>query len=52
MDYELIQHNLNLYLDSKIEELDEVIVRANKKKIFQINRKKDFEETRVYAGWS
>ena len=45
-----LDDNLNLYLDSKIEELDEVIVRANKKKIFQINRKKDFEETRVYAG--
>jgi len=45
-----LDDDLNLFLDSKIEELDEVIVRANRKKIFQINRKKDFEETRVYAG--
>ena len=37
-------------LDSQIEKLDEVIVRANKKKVFQIGRLKDFEETYVYAG--
>ena len=37
-------------LNSKIETLDEVIVRANKKKVFQIERLKDFEETYVYAG--
>ncbi len=37
-------------LDSQIEKLDEVIVRANKKKVFQIERLKDFEETYVYAG--
>ena len=37
-------------LNSQIEKLDEVIVRANKKKVFQIGRLKDFEETYVYAG--
>ena len=37
-------------LNSQIEKLDEVIVRANKKKVFQIERLKDFEETYVYAG--
>ena len=41
---------LNINLESKIEELNEVIVRANRKKIFQIKRMKDFEETRVFAG--
>ena len=43
-DYNLIE------LNSQIEKLDEVIVRANKKKIFQIERLKDFEETYIYAG--
>ena len=37
-------------LNSQIEKLDEVIVRANKKKVFQIERLKDFEQTYVYAG--
>ena len=41
---------INIKLESKIEELDEVIVRANRKKIFQIKRMKDFEQTRVFAG--
>ena len=41
---------ININLESKIEELNEVIVRANRKKIFQIKRMKDFEETRVFAG--
>ena len=43
-DYNLIE------LNSQIEKLDEVIVRANKKKVFQIERLKDFEETYIYAG--
>ena len=43
-NYEVIE------LSSKIESLDEVVVRANKKKVFQIERLKDFEETYVYAG--
>ena len=41
---------IKINLESKIEELNEVIVRANRKKIFQIKRMKDFEETRVFAG--
>ena len=43
-------NEVNVSLESKIEELDEVIVRANRKKIFQIKRMKDFEQTRVFAG--
>ena len=45
-----ISEELLIKLESKIEELDEVIVRANRKKIFQIKRMKDYEETRVFAG--
>ena len=40
----------NIILSSNIEILNEVIVRANKKRIFQIQRMKDFEETKIYAG--
>jgi len=40
----------NIKLSSNIEVLNEVIVRANKKRIFQIQRMKDFEETKIYAG--
>ena len=42
--------NFKITLEKKIEELDEVVVRANRKKVFQIKRRKDFEETRVFAG--
>ena len=42
--------SLIINLSSKVEELNEVIVRANRKKIFQIKRMKDFEGTSVYAG--
>ena len=42
--------DLKIELETKIEELDEVVVRANRKKVFLINRKKDFEDTRVFAG--
>ena len=42
--------NLIINLSSKVEELNEVVVRANRKKIFQIKRMKDFEGTSVYAG--
>ncbi len=45
-----INTNLNIKLSSRVEELNEVVVRANKKKIFQIRRMKDFEETSVFAG--
>ena len=40
----------NIRLSSNIEILNEVIVRANKKRIFQIQRMKDIEETKIYAG--
>ena len=42
--------NLDIKLSSRVEQLNEVVVRANKKKIFQIRRMKDFEETSVFAG--
>ena len=42
--------NLNIKLSSRVENLNEVVVRANKKKIFQIRTMKDFEETSVFAG--
>ena len=42
--------NLIIKLPSKVEELNEVVVRANRKKIFQIKRMKDYEGTYVYAG--
>ena len=42
--------NLDIKLSSRVERLNEVVVRANKKKIFQIRRMKDFEETSVFAG--
>ena len=42
--------NLNIYLSQNIEELNEVVVRANKKRIFQIKRMKDFEGTSIFAG--
>ena len=42
--------NLTIKLSSKVQELNEVVVRANRKKIFQIKRMKDFEGTSVYAG--
>ena len=41
---------LDIKLSSRVEQLNEVVVRANKKKIFQIRRMKDFEETSVFAG--
>ena len=41
---------LDIKLSSRVEQLNEVVVRANKKKIFQIRRMKDFEKTSVFAG--
>ena len=38
-------NNLIINLNSKIEQLDEVVDRANKKKIFQIKRMQDYEGT-------
>ena len=42
--------NIEIRLIPKIEELNEVVVRANLKKIFQIKRMEDVEGTRIYAG--
>ena len=42
--------NVTLKLIPKIEELNEVVVRGNLKKIFQIKRMEDVEGTRIYAG--
>ena len=48
----LIDDNINLDVTffSQIEELSEVIVKANNKKIFQLNRLKDVEGTSIFAG--
>ncbi len=40
---------LEIYLSNNLNMLNEVIVRASKKKIFQIQRLKDYEETAIYA---
>ena len=42
--------NIEIKLTPKIEELNEVIVRGNLKKIFQIKRMEDVVGTRIYAG--
>ena len=41
---------LEIYLLNNLNVLNEVVVRASKKKIFQIQRLKDYEETAIYAG--
>ena len=41
---------IEVKLIPKIEELSEVIVRANLKRIFQIKRMEDVVGTRIYAG--
>ena len=42
--------NIEIKLIPKIEELNEVVVRGNLKKIFQIKRMEDVEGTRIFAG--
>ena len=42
--------DVTLKLIPKIEELNEVVVRGNLKKIFQIKRMEDVEGTRIFAG--
>ena len=42
--------DVTLKLIPKIEVLNEVVVRGNLKKIFQIKRMEDVEGTRIYAG--
>ena len=46
----LESNNVTIRLAPRIEELNEVVVRANLKKIFQIKRFQDIEGTRIYAG--
>ena len=43
-------NNVTIRLVPRIEELNEVVVRSNLKKIFQIKRFQDVEGTRIYAG--
>ena len=44
--------NLDIKLSSRVEQLNEVVVRANKKKIFQIRRMKDFMwKIKGYKYW-
>ena len=42
--------NITIKLIPRIEELNEVIVRGNLKRIFQIKRMEDVDGTRIYAG--
>ena len=42
--------DIEIRLIPKIEELNEVVVRGNLKKIFQIKRMEDVEGTRIFAG--
>jgi len=42
--------NIEIKLTPKIEELNEVVVRGNLKRIFQIKRMEDVEGTRIFAG--
>ena len=46
----LDSNNVTIRLAPRIEKLNEVVVRANLKKIFQIKRFQDVEGTRIYAG--
>ena len=41
---------ISINLPSKIQELNEVIVNAKKKKIFELRRLKDYEGTSIFAG--
>ena len=48
----LIEKNINLDItfSNQIQELSEVIVKANNQKIFQLSRLKDIEGTSIFAG--
>ncbi len=41
---------LNIYFSNPIQELSEVVVKANNKKVFQLGRLKDIEGTAIFAG--
>ena len=42
--------NLNIYFSNPVQELSEVIVKANNRKVFQLRRLKDVEGTAIFAG--
>ncbi len=44
------KNNLNIYFSNPIQELSEVVVKANNKKVFQLGRLKDIEGTAIFAG--
>ena len=48
----LVEKNINLDVtfSNQIQELSEVIVKANNQKIFQLSRLKDIEGTSIFAG--
>lgn len=48
----LVEKNINLDItfSNQIQELSEVIVKANNQKIFQLSRLKDIEGTSIFAG--
>ncbi|MBU86982.1 MAG: TonB-dependent receptor [Flavobacteriaceae bacterium] len=44
------KNTLNIYFSNPIQELSEVVVKANNKKVFQLGRLKDIEGTAIFAG--
>ncbi|GAA3613334.1 TonB-dependent receptor [Flavivirga amylovorans] len=44
------EKNLNIVLQDLTTELSEVIINANRRRIFELSRLKDVEETAIYAG--
>jgi len=42
--------NFNLVLTKQVEELNEVVLSANKREVFALKRMRDFEKTAIYAG--
>ena len=44
------ENRLDIYFSNPIQELSEVIVKANKTKIFQLSKLKDIEGTSIFAG--
>ena len=43
-------NDLNIYFSNPVQELSEVIVKANNRKVFQLRRLKDVEGTAIFAG--
>ena len=44
------KNDLNIYFSNPVQELSEVIVKANNRKVFQLRRLRDVEGTAIFAG--